>query len=203
VIKARRGAATWAALGFGLLVVSFGTLASAQVTVPTKNPERPRIRYADSLVSLNDACIVRGGTLNPFFKAEYVNGRPIGFCCRTCPGVFAQDPEPYLRNNKIEVPCMVYTKRQARIDTSLRRRIGHDLFYFSTAQAMRVFDREPLKYVKTLSDPVTEDRFKVTHASPHETYQERVYYFASDANRVIFDTDREKYRDRRGEAIVE
>ena len=196
-------AAPWAAFGVGLIVISFGAFASAQVVVPTKDPERPRIRYADSLVSLNDACIVRGGTLNPAFRAEYVNGQPIGFCCRTCPGVFAQDPEPYLRNQKIEVACMVYTKRKARIDTSLRRRIGHDLFYFSTAQAMRVFDRDPLKYVKALSDPVTEDRFKVTHASPHETYRDRVYYFASDANRVIFDIDREKYRDRRADAMLE
>ena len=114
-----------------------------------------------------------------------------------------QDPEPYLRDQKIEVSCIVFPSRKARIDTSLRRRIGHDLFYFSTAQAMRLFDRDPLKYVKILSDPVTSDRFPATHASPHETYKDRTYYFASDANRVIFDTDREKYRDRRAAEIME
>ena len=114
-----------------------------------------------------------------------------------------QDPEPYLRDQKIEVPCVVYPKMKARIDTSLRRRIGHDLFYFSTAQAMRLFDRDPLRYVKSLSDPVTSDRFKVTHSSPRETYKERTYYFASPSNRDRFDADREKYRDRRAEEMVD
>jgi YHS domain-containing protein len=202
-VTAPRRAASCAALLLGLAVALSGALVRAQVVVPTKDPQRPRIRYADSLLSLNVQCIVRGGTLNPAFKASYVNSRPIGFCCRTCPGVFAQDPEPYLRNQQIEVPCMVYTKRKARIDLSLRRRIGHDLFYFSTAQAMRVFDRDPLRYVKSLSDPVTDDRFKVTRSSPHETYRDRAYYFASEVTHAAFDANREKYRDRREVALTE
>jgi YHS domain-containing protein len=114
-----------------------------------------------------------------------------------------QDPEPYLRDQKIEVPCIVFRTRKARFDTSLRRQIGHDLFYFSSAQAMHLFDRDPLKYVKTLSDPVTNDRFKVTRSSPHETYKDRVYYFSGAATRVVFDTDREKYRDRRAVPMLE
>ena len=114
-----------------------------------------------------------------------------------------QDPEPYLRAQSIEVPCVVYPNRKARIDTSLRRRIGHDLFYFSTAQAMRLFDRDPLKYVKSLSDPVSSDRFKVSRASVRESYRERTYYFAGEATRATFDTDREKYRDRRAAEAIE
>ena len=54
--------------------------APAQVLVPTKDPAHPRIRYADSLLSLNDRCMVRQGTMNPMFKPVYVNGRPVGFC---------------------------------------------------------------------------------------------------------------------------
>ncbi|HET9951640.1 MAG TPA: hypothetical protein VFS09_07600 [Candidatus Eisenbacteria bacterium] len=108
-----------------------------------------------------------------------------------------QDPEPYLRNQKIEVACVVYPKKMARIDSSIRRRLGHDLFYFSTAQAMKQFDRDPLKYAKTLSDPVSNDRFKVTRSSPKEEYKNRTYYFESENTRATFDTDREKYRDRR------
>jgi len=54
--------------------------AKAQRLVESKDPSLPRIEYADSLVSLNDACIVRGGRLNPAYKAVYVNGSPIGFC---------------------------------------------------------------------------------------------------------------------------
>jgi len=114
-----------------------------------------------------------------------------------------QDPEPYLRALKIEVPCMVYPKRKARIDSSMRRMIGHDIFYFSSGQAMRQFDRDPLRYVKKLSDPVTNDRFRVTRSSPRVEYRNRVYFFASPGERGIFDGDREKYRDRKSATVVE
>lgn len=98
---------------------------------------------------------------------------------------------------------MVYPNRKARIDSSLRRKIGHDLFYFSNATAMRLFDRDPLRYVKALSDPVTNDRFRVTRSSPREEYKSRVYYFASSGEKGVFGGDREKYKDRRSATMVE
>lgn len=98
---------------------------------------------------------------------------------------------------------MVYPKRKARIDSSMRRVIGHDIFYFSSAQAMRQFDRDPLRYVKRLSDPVTSDRFQVTSASPRADYKNRVYYFASTGERELFEAEREKYRNRRAAAVLE
>ena len=114
-----------------------------------------------------------------------------------------QDPEPYLRAQSIGVSCLVYPTKKARIDSSMRRVIGHDIFYFSSGQAMRQFDRDPLRYVKRLSDPVTNDRFKVTRSSPHLEYRNRVYYFASAGEQGIFDGDREKYRNRRSASVVE
>jgi len=72
-----------AALGAVILAGLTGTTAAparAQGLVTTKDPAHPRVQYADSLISLNDRCIVRQGTLNPAFKAVYVNGKPIGFC---------------------------------------------------------------------------------------------------------------------------
>jgi hypothetical protein len=55
-------------------------LSRGQEMVPTEDPAHPRVRYLDSLVSLNDRCPVRGGALNPTYKPVYVNGRPVGFC---------------------------------------------------------------------------------------------------------------------------
>ena len=52
----------------------------AQRRVPTGDPEHPRIKYADSLVSLNDRCMVRKSKLNPRVRPVYVNGQPLGFC---------------------------------------------------------------------------------------------------------------------------
>jgi len=76
----QRRAAGRAALGFGIAALLAAAAATAQVTVPTQDPQHPRIRYADSLVSMNDRCMVRGGTLNPLFPPVYINGRPVGFC---------------------------------------------------------------------------------------------------------------------------
>ena len=42
--------------------------------------EFPRIRFADSRVSVNDRCPVTKKKLNPRIDALYVNGRPVGFC---------------------------------------------------------------------------------------------------------------------------
>lgn len=114
-----------------------------------------------------------------------------------------QDPEPYLRNLGIEVPCVVFSDRKARIDTSLRRRLGHDLFYFSTAQAMNLFDRNPLKYVRRLSDPVTSARFSVTRNSRNAEYRGRRYFFIADSTKVRFLAEPERWRERRGLSAME
>ena len=63
-----------------VLACSLLGAASAQHYVATKDPDFPRLKYADSLVSANDRCIVSQATLNPKMAPLYVNGVPIGFC---------------------------------------------------------------------------------------------------------------------------
>jgi hypothetical protein len=53
---------------------------AAQRYVPARDPEFPRIKYADSLTCPNDRCIVSLAKLNPKMVPIYVNGVPIGFC---------------------------------------------------------------------------------------------------------------------------
>lgn len=52
----------------------------AQRYVPTDDPAHPLLKYADSLLSLNDRCIVAGNKLNAKIRPVYVSARPIGFC---------------------------------------------------------------------------------------------------------------------------
>ena len=52
----------------------------SQRYVPAADPEHPRLKYADSLVSLNDRCIVRMVKLNPKVRPVYVSRMPVGFC---------------------------------------------------------------------------------------------------------------------------
>lgn len=44
------------------------------------NAQFPRIRYADSRISINDRCPVRLAKLNTKMAPLYVNGEPVGFC---------------------------------------------------------------------------------------------------------------------------
>lgn len=60
--------------------VLLASAAPAQRYVEGTDPEHPRVQYADSLVSLNDRCIVRQNKLSTKIPPVYVNGKPIGFC---------------------------------------------------------------------------------------------------------------------------
>ncbi|HKQ18618.1 MAG TPA: hypothetical protein VJW75_02615 [Candidatus Eisenbacteria bacterium] len=54
--------------------------AVAQRYVATGDTLHPRIKYADSLVSGNDRCMVALQKLNRRVRPVYVNGVPMGFC---------------------------------------------------------------------------------------------------------------------------
>jgi hypothetical protein len=62
------------------LVVALTTIVEAQRFVPGTDPGRPRLKFADSLVSANDRCIVAQEKLNRRVRPVYVNGVPLGFC---------------------------------------------------------------------------------------------------------------------------
>jgi hypothetical protein len=56
------------------------SVVRAQRYVSTANPALPRLKYADSLRSVNDRCVVTHNKLNPQIVPQYVNGKPVGFC---------------------------------------------------------------------------------------------------------------------------
>jgi len=53
---------------------------AAQRYVATADSLHPHIKYADSLVSANDRCMVAQQKLNLRVRPVYVNGVPMGFC---------------------------------------------------------------------------------------------------------------------------
>ena len=56
------------------------TPGAAQRFVATADSLYPRIKYADSLVSANERCMVAQQKLNLRVRPIYVNGLPMGFC---------------------------------------------------------------------------------------------------------------------------
>lgn len=157
-----------------------------------------RVKYPDSLVSANDRCMVRGERLSTRVRPTYVNGVPMGFCCVTCPENFDKDPERYLRERRIQVPDLVRKGRWAVIDSTMRVAIGYDLFYFSDAAARDAFRKNPLRYAKALTDPVSQHRFKPDWRSPHLDYRGRRYWFETQLSFREFRAIPQTYARRKG-----
>ena len=107
-----------------------------------------------------------------------------------------QDPERYLKALKIEPPCTVYPKRKGIVDSSLRIKVNHEIFYFSSKAARDLFLKDPLRYCGLLTDPVGKQRFRPTAESPRATFGGRSYYFAADSSRARFLETPQKFADR-------
>ena len=171
--------------------------ARAQTYVTSDPQEHPRVLYDGNAVSLNDRCPVRQAKLNLTYRPVYINRKPISFCCMACPGVFVQDPEPYLNALKIQPPSVFDKGKKTIVDSSLRYRIGFEIYYFGSRAEMARFKRNPLRYCGDLTDPVTMIRFRPTASSPRVEYAERAYYFASDSSRAQFLANPGQHKDRR------
>ena len=97
-----------------------------------------------------------------------------------------QGPEPFLEAQHIRVASIVNPARSAVVDSTMRLFVGHDLFYFSNRTERAAFQRDPLKFCRRLSDPVTLVRFQPKRGSPHFVYHGRPYYFRSDSTFAAF-----------------
>lgn len=74
----------------------------------------------------------------------------------------------------------------AKLDSTMRVWVGHDLFYFADRASRDRFARDPLAVCHTLTDPVTQRRFASTRKSPQLSYHGRRYYFETDSTRSVF-----------------
>lgn len=60
------------------------------------------------------------------------------------------------------------------------------MFYFASRGESDRFERDPLRWCRALTDPVTQQRFRPTVRSPRMDYHGRPYWFASDSSRAAF-----------------
>jgi YHS domain-containing protein len=192
-----------AALALAFVVATAATIPGAIRSgnarpVPQADPQHPRLKYGDSLVSINDRCAVKEGPLSAAVRPIYVNKMPVGFCCTTCPPVFMMGPEPYLERMKASFMDPVDPKRPARIAAALRYHVNWEIFYFATRATMDAFRKDPLAYCGWLTDPVNGVRFRPTARSPRFLHAGRWYYFTSDSTRVEFQANPIDYSIRKG-----
>ncbi len=127
----RRAGGTLAlALGVAALLAALGGsgTSEAQRIVPQKDAKLWRVKFADSLVSINDRCAVKENQLNIAVRPVYVNGKPVAFCCTTCPPIFVQGPEPYLQRMKATFQDPVEPKLPAHVAAGLRYTVNWEIF---------------------------------------------------------------------------
>lgn len=149
----------------------------------------PRVRYADSLVSVNAQCVMSHSKLSVKVRPLYVNRAPIGFCCVFCARDLSSSPEKPLREAGIKFACPVQRGATAAIDSTLRTWVDFELYYFSSPAARTKFLAEPERYTGPVTDPVLLTRFQPTRRSPRAEAAGRLWLFASDSTRTVFLAD--------------
>lgn len=114
-----------------------------------------------------------------------------------CAGVLVQDPESHLKEIGVHPPSMFKGGGKPVIDSSLRARLNYEIYYFANRAELDRFQKDPLRYCGSLTDPVTMARFRPTPKSPRTDYADRAYYFASDSTKAAFLKDPMQYKDRK------
>jgi YHS domain-containing protein len=180
-----------------LLAALVSSAALAQRFVPGENPQFPKIKYADSLVSLNDRCIVQRSKLNLKIRPAYVNWRPIGFCCKGCPEMFMLQPEKFLKQHKVDIRCVVNQGRNANPDAKRRAYVNREIYFLSTPYALTLFKKNTLKYCGWVTDPVSGVRFRPTASSPRMTYEGVPFYFSTHSTRMQFEARPDSFGERK------
>lgn len=105
-------------------------------------------------------------------------------------------PGRYLQIQELEFGCAVETGREAQLIPGMRERVNQEFFYFSSSEARAKFQSDPLPYVGTLTDPVTQERFEPQEDSPKLVFEGRRFYFSEDSTRKQFLDSPESYWER-------
>lgn len=109
-----------------------------------------------------------------------------------------KDPEKYLKQMKVDIRCVVNQGRNANPDAKRRAYVNHEVFFLSTADALRIFRKNTLKYCGWLTDPVSRAHFRPTAGSPRLIYKDRPYYFSTISTRMQFEAMPDSFAVRKG-----
>ena len=112
-----------------------------------------------------------------------------------------QDPDDFLKQHQLTFQDPVDPLRPAVIDVYHRMRIGNDWFYFATRETKNAFQRDPFRYIATLSDPVSHERFHPAKSSPKARRAGVEFRFASKATQAAFQASPDSFYHARGQML--
>jgi YHS domain-containing protein len=82
--------------------------------------------------------------------------------------------------------CPVKTTELATKDTNHAVRLNYEWFFCSSEDAVAAFNKDPIRYCGTLTDPVSRQRFVPGDDSPRVDHEGVSYYFWTDSTRITF-----------------
>jgi YHS domain-containing protein len=97
-----------------------------------------------------------------------------------------QDPETYLNELNVSLEGWMNASAPAVLDPAHRSLVNREAFFFADTQAKRTFDADVVHHCGMLTDPVSGERFQPRDDSPRFDYNNRPFYFVSDATLDAF-----------------
>ncbi len=97
-----------------------------------------------------------------------------------------QQPDLFLDQLGIELPCIVDESRMAQLDAEHRVFINYEAYYCADDRSRKKFSRKPWKYLDEVTDPVSKRRFHPDKRSPEAEHAGRRFFFQSEGNREAF-----------------
>ncbi len=107
-----------------------------------------------------------------------------------------QSPELFLNDLGITVNCVVDPARPALLDEAHRVFVNWETYYLSSDEALAKFRADPLKYVGTVTDPVTRERFRPNGKHTRIEHDGRVH--PDTQNTGILGADRDAHGEQHG-----
>jgi len=104
-----------------------------------------------------------------------------------------QGPDPYLKEMGATLSCVVHPDQPAVIDANHRALVNHEVYYFSSAEALRAFVSAPWTYTGRVTDPVSLERFQPAADSPRRSFGGRLFLLESQEHAATFDSDPRTY----------
>jgi len=104
-----------------------------------------------------------------------------------------QSPELFLNDLGISVKCVVDPAKDALLDEKHRVFVNWETYYLSSDAALAKFRADPLKYVGTVTDPVTRERFRPDRNHPKLVRDGRIIWFTKVENVERFRAGPEAY----------
>jgi YHS domain-containing protein len=105
-----------------------------------------------------------------------------------------QDVPAWVARKGLAFEDYLDARKSAVIDAEHCVRLNWEAYFFADLWERERFLSDPVLYCGLLTDPISRRRFRPTRESPRSLHAGVTWYFESEENRVLFESDPETFR---------